>query len=138
MLKLFQFLSMLTVACLLLAACEETGPNASGKTVIVTPAIQGNSATLSVGDTLEIQIPTIPTEGFEWEAQDLDTAILVQEGLAAYTADSSPDAAGGVVRLRFTAVGAGNTSLNLLYVNSPADGSPALSSNSFGMTVEVK
>lgn len=138
MLKLFQFLSMLIVVCLLLTACEETGQSSTGKTVVVTPAIKGNSATLNVGDTLDIQIPTIPTAGYEWEVQDFDTAVLVQEGSAVYSADTSPNSAGGVVTLRFNAVGAGSTSINLLYVNSSSDVALSTSLNSFSMTVEVK
>ncbi|MGE5123551.1 MAG: protease inhibitor I42 family protein [Acidobacteriaceae bacterium] len=138
MFKLLHYLSVLALVCLLLTACEQTGQSTSGKTVIVTPAIEGNSAILNVGDTLELHIPTIPTAGYEWEVQGLDTNILLQEGSAVYTADTDANAAGGIVSLRFTAIAAGNTSLNLLYVNSPSDGSPAMSSKSFGMAVEVK
>lgn len=138
MFKLLHYLSVLALVCLLLTACEQTGQSTSGKTVIVTPAIEGNSAILNVGDTLELHIPTIPTAGYEWEVQGLDTNILLQEGSAVYTADTDANAAGGIVSLRFTAIAAGNTSLNLLYVNSPSDGSPAMSSKSFGIAVEVK
>jgi predicted secreted protein len=127
------FILLITVF-LLLTACVSSDSSIGGKTVVITPAIKGNSANLNVGDTLEIQIPTIPTEGFEWVAQDLDTNILVQEGSAAYTEDASPNSAGGIVTLIFKAVGAGQTNLNLLYVNP----STSLSSDSFGMVVEVK
>jgi predicted secreted protein len=127
------FILLITI-CLLLSACVRGDSNTGGKTVVITPAIQGNSASLNVGDTLEIQIPTIPTEGFEWLAQDLDTKILVQEGSAAYTEDSSPNSSGGIVTLIFKAVGAGQTNLTLLYVNPTS----SLSSDSFGMLVEVK
>jgi len=115
---------MLAGVCLLLTGCAEADQNATGRTVIVTPAIKGNSATLNVGDMLEIQIPTIPIAGYEWEVQDLDANILLQEGSAIYTADPDPNAVGGIVSLRFKAVTVGNTSLNLLYVSSPSDGSP--------------
>jgi predicted secreted protein len=125
---------LLIIIYLLLTACVGGDSSTGGKTVVITPAIKGNSATLNVGDTLEIQIPTIPMEEFEWVAQDLDTNILVQEGSAAYTEDASPNSAGGIVTLIFKAVGAGQTNLNLLYVNP----STSLSSDSFGMVVEVK
>jgi predicted secreted protein len=138
MFKITQFLTVLTGVCLLLTACGGAIPGAEGATVVITPAIKGNSASLNVGDTLEIQIPTIPTAGYEWEAQDLDTSILIQEGSAVYTEDSSPNSAGGIVTLRFNAVGAGNTTLNLLYVNSSVSGDLSLSKNSFSVTVEVK
>ena len=138
MFKFTQYLPIMALACLLLASCAENNPGIEGKTVIITPAIKGNSAVLNVGDTLEIRIPTIPTAGFEWQAQDLNTNILVQQGSAVYTEDSSPNSAGGTVTLVFKAVGSGKVNLNLLYVNTPSNGSPNLSSNSFGMVVEVR
>lgn len=138
MFKFTQFITMMTAVCLLLTACGGVDPTSGAKTVVITPAIKGNSASLNVGDTLEIHMPTIPTDGFEWEAQDLDTTILLQEGSAVYTQDSSPNSAGGIVTLIFKAVGVGNTTLNLLYVNSSSNETPSVSSNSFSMTVEVK
>jgi inhibitor of cysteine peptidase len=138
MFKITQFFTVIAGFCLLLTACGGLVPGAEGNTVVITPAVKGNSASLKVGDTLEIQIPTIPTAGFEWQAQDLDTTILQQEGSAVYTEDASPNSAGGIVTLRFTAVGAGNTTLNLLYVNSSVSGDLSLSKNSFSVTVEVK
>ncbi len=134
--KITQLITITSTFCLLLAACATAG--ADPKTVVVTPAIKGNSASLNVGDTLEVQIPTIPTKGFEWQPQKLDTSILKQEGSAVYTADTSPNAAGGMVTLKFIAVGAGTANLQLLYINSQSSTLPSLSSNSFGMVVEVK
>jgi predicted secreted protein len=133
-----QNLAILALACLLLTSCAENSLGIEGKTVVITPAIKGNSAVLNVGDTLEIRIPTIPTSGFEWVAQDLNTDILVQQGSAVYNEDSSPNSAGGTVTLVFKAVGSGQLNLNLLYVNSPSNEGLALSKNSFGMLVEVK
>ena len=138
MIKFTQYLTIIALACLLLTSCAENTPGIEGKTVIITPAIKGNSAVLNVGDTLEIRIPTIPTAGFEWQAQDLNTNILVQQGSAVYTEDSSPNSAGGTVTLVFKAVGSGKENLNLLYVNTPSNGALAMSKDSFGMLVEVK
>jgi predicted secreted protein len=136
--KFTQLLTVMTAINLLLTACAEAASSAGGKTIIVTPAVRGNSASLNVGDSLEIQIPTIPKEGFEWEAQDLDTTILVQEGSAVYTADSDPNSAGGIVTLRFTAVGAGTINLTLLFMNAASSEGLSWSKDSFGMSVEVK
>lgn len=136
--KLAQILSVLTVVCLILAACSVSGTINEGKTVVVTPAIKGNTESLNVGDILEIKLPTIPTEGFEWQTQDLDTKILLQEGEATYIKDTDPNSAGGIVTIIFKAVGAGKTNLNLFYVDASSAGAPALSKNSFGMVVEVK
>lgn len=107
------------------------------ETIIITPGIKGNSAVLDEGDTLEVQIPTIPSEGYEWQVRDLDTSILVQEGEATYAADTSPDSAGGIVTLRFNAVGPGKTTLSLEYTNASTTDGPAFSKDTFGMTVTV-
>lgn len=140
--KITRFLTVTIVACLFLTACVATVPDAGeepkGEIVVITPAIKGNSASLNVGDILEVQIPTIPTEGFVWLVQNLDTNILVQEGVAEYVKDSDTNSAGGIVTLRFKAVGIGKTNLSLLYVKSASGETPSLSSNSFGMAVEVK
>jgi hypothetical protein len=85
MLKFSQFLTIITTVCIFLSASGRNVSSIMGKAVDITPAIKGNSASLNVGDTLVIQIPTIPTAGFEWKAQDLNTAILLQEGSAGYT-----------------------------------------------------
>jgi predicted secreted protein len=138
MLIFTRFLTIITAVCLELTACGRSISSTGGKTVVITPAIKGNSASLNVGDTLEIQIPTIPTAEFDWEVQDLDTTILLQEGSAEYTEDASQNSAGGIVTLIFKAVGIGKTTLNLLYINSSSNEAPSLSTNSFGMIVEVK
>jgi len=133
-----QFLLFLLSACILQTAFLGNVSGSAGKTVIITPAITGNSVSLNVGDILEIQIPTIPVDGFEWVVQDLDTAILNQEGSAVYAADTSPNSAGGVATLKFKAVNAGTTTLNLLYASLSSGEMPGLSADSFGMMVEVK
>ena len=112
--------------------------NTEGETIIITPAIRGNSAVIKIGDILKIKIPTIPTEGFEWRVKDLDKNILKQEGGAVYTENTDPDSAGGIVTLSFKAVGKGLTDLNLEYASLESAEGLSLSKNTFGMTVEVK
>ena len=129
--------ALIVILSTLLSACAGSSTS-EGKTVVVTPAIKGNSASLNVGDTLEIQIPTIPKEGFDWVVQDIDTAILQQVGEAVYTADTSPNSAGGVTNLKFNAISPGNTVVSLLYSNTSTGVSPSLSANSFSVVVEVK
>jgi inhibitor of cysteine peptidase len=136
--KIGKSLAIIVGLSILITGCGGSASGNGEKTVIVTPAITGNSANLNVGDTLEIQLPTIPTPGFDWQTQDLDTTILVQEGSTVYTKDSSPNSAGGIVTLKFTAIAAGKTTLTLLYVSASSIDTPSLSSNSFSMTVEVK
>ncbi len=91
---------------------------------------------MQVGDTLEVRLPTIPQEGFSWKVQDLDTKILKQDGEAVYVEDDGVNAAGGTTTLRFKAVGAGSTELILIFASSP-DASPAMSAQSFSVSVEV-
>jgi predicted secreted protein len=108
------------------------------KILVITPSIKGQSVSLHLGETFEVQIPTIPTDGFEWEPQNLDPSILVEVGKPVYTADSSPNAAGGIVTLTFKSVGAGKTTLTLLYLRPAVNGVASLYKNSFGVTIEVK
>lgn len=123
---------------IIFTSCATTDPSSEGQTIIVTPAIKGNSAILTVGDILEVQIPTIPSIGFDWQVQKLDTSILIQTGNAVYSEDTSPNSAGGITTLRFQAVGIGKTNLTLIYAQSPSSNSQTFSKRSFGMAVEVK
>ena len=138
MTKFNKVLTVMAAVCLYLAACGSNASSTAGKTVVITPAIKGNSTKLSVGDTLEVRLPTIPAAGFEWQAQDLDTKILEEVGNSEYIADTSPNSAGGAVILKFKAVGIGTTTLNLLYATSTTDEASAMSSSSFSLAVEVK
>ncbi len=119
---------------------DDNPPTSDGKTVIVTPDIEPTSAVLQVGDTLEVQIPTIPSEGYEWVVTEIDLSILEQVGSAEYKADTSPDSAGGIVTFMFTAVGKGQTSLVLEYVTDVSldDSDVKMSVDSFGVLVDVE
>ena len=112
------------------------------KVVVVRPAIRGVSATLKVGDTLVVEIPTIPAPGWTWVPEQLDTKVLEQIGQAEYTAGTAANDAGGIFRITFRAVGKGNISLTLIYVNTPVldpgQAAPSLSAQSFGMSVIVE
>jgi predicted secreted protein len=91
---------------------------------------------MQVGDTLEVRLPTIPQEGFTWRVQDLDSKILKQDGEAVYVEDDGVNAAGGTTTLRFKALKAGSSTLTLIFAGS-VDGSPEMSAQSFGVSVEV-
>jgi predicted secreted protein len=136
--KNYHFLITVMVLSLFLSACTSNVSAPGSNTIVVTPAINGNSVSMKVGDVLEIQIPTLPTPGYEWRVQDTADKILLQNGSAVYTEDSSPDSAGGITSLKFGATQTGTTTLVLLYSNSPSNGEPALSSNSFSIVVDVK
>jgi predicted secreted protein len=134
--KLLLTLTALLLLSIPLAACNGAEPTPEAKLVVVEPAIKPVSASLQVGDTLEVRLPTIPQEGFSWKVQDLDTKILKQDGEAVYVEDDGVNAAGGTTTLRFKAVGAGSTELILIFASSP-DASPAMSAQSFSVSVEV-
>ncbi|HPS41219.1 MAG TPA: protease inhibitor I42 family protein [Anaerolineaceae bacterium] len=112
------------------------------KVVVVQPAIRGVSATLKVGDTLVVEIPTIPAPGWTWVPEDLNTKVLEQVGQAEYTAGTAANDAGGIFCITFRAVGKGNISLTLIYLNTPiqepGQAGPSLSAQSFGMSVIVE
>lgn len=154
--KFTKLLVVMTAACFLLIACgaeenlvhptpkktEENLVHPTPKKIeeeplVVTPGIKENLVNLKVGGTFEIQIPTIPTAGFEWEPEDLDTTILLQEGGANYVADTSSNSAGGIVTLKFKAIGPGKTTLNLIYTQPSGNGTPSFSKNSLAVTVNV-
>ncbi len=120
------------------ATTSPTAGNTPENALVITRDMNGKSFNLHIGDTFEIQLATIPMPGFEWTPQDLDTAVLLQQGRPIYTADTTPNSAGGIVTLRFKAVGAGKTHLTLLYLHAAENGLPALYNNSFGVTIEVK
>jgi predicted secreted protein len=120
------------------ATISPTPGNPAEKTLVITRTMNGKSFTLHIGDSFEIQLATIPMTGFEWTPQNLDTTILLQQGRPIYTADTTPNSAGGIVTLRFKAVGAGKTHLTLLYLHAAENGLPALYNNSYGVTIEVK
>jgi predicted secreted protein len=115
---------------------------AEGTTVmigaVVTAAREAKSVSVRVGDTLEIQIPSIPTAGFKWEPKDLDTSILTPLGDPVFEADSASAGAGGITTLKFKVVGAGITTLTLIYASASKNGLPSMYKDSFGMTVEAK
>ncbi len=120
------------------ATTSPTAGNTNENALVITRDMNGKTFNLKVGDTFEIQLATIPMPGFEWTPENPDTTILLQEGKAVYQADSSPNSAGGIVTLKFKAVGAGKTNLILLYLHAAQNGAPALYNSSFGVNIEVK
>jgi predicted secreted protein len=133
---IFQALFALILLAIPLAACNQVEPTPQGKLIVVEPAIKPVSASLQVGDTLEVRLPTIPNDGFSWQVQDLDSAILKQDGEAVYVGDDGVNAAGGTTTLRFRALKAGSSTLILIFAGS-VDGSPEMSAQSFSDSVEV-
>jgi len=105
---------------------------------VITKDMKGKTISLKVGDTFEINIRTIPTPGFKWEVNKLDTTILLELGDPVFNADSNPTSIGGTVVVKFKVVGAGTTPLTLIYVGTSQNGGPSLYKDSFGVTIEAK
>ena len=84
--KFSQVLTITTALLVLLTACAGGAPGTDGKTVVVTPAIKGNSAILNAGDKLEVQLPTIPKARQRAEsARDGPTRDIPNPGVRAKT-----------------------------------------------------
>lgn len=115
-----------------------TVTNGEAKTLIITPSPTGNSANLAVGDTLVIEIPTMQEEDYQWVVKDFDPNILEQIGAAEYIDD--PDAAdgGGITRVEFKALSAGELTLSLEYTNANADTAESISKDTFSVQVIVE
>jgi inhibitor of cysteine peptidase len=74
------------------------------------------------GQTLIITLESNPTTGFRWEVARVDASVLQQQGEAEYNASDSKEpplvGAGGTETLRFKAMKAGQTTLELIYHRS--------------------
>jgi len=83
--------------------------------VKLTETDAGSTVEMNVGDMLEVLLEGNPTTGYDWEMASGDAAVLEQLGASTYKADSDLMGAGGQVTLRFKAVAAGQTTLQLVY-----------------------
>jgi inhibitor of cysteine peptidase len=85
----------------------------------LTAADNGRTVAVEQGQVLVISLASNPTTGYLWEVQEVDGAILRQEGEAEYVASDSGQTplagAGGTETFRFRAEGSGETQLTLVY-----------------------
>ncbi len=121
----------MTIIALSLAAC-----GMGSTTITLTDQDEGRAVELRSGDRLEVTLSGNPTTGYNWAALPLDKPILKQIGEPEFKADSSALGAGGKITLRFEAVSAGQTALQLAYRRSWETGvSPA---KTFRVNILVK
>ncbi len=78
----------------------------------------GSRIQLQKGQTLVVELEHNPSTGYNWEAVDLDQAVLKQVGEPEFEAESDLLGAPGTLTLRFEAAGAGETELSLVYHRS--------------------
>ncbi len=97
----------------------------------------GNEVTLTVGEKMQINLEANPTTGYEWEVAEVDEKVLRETGTVYKPDSDSSDMVGngGKEILTFEAVGAGKTTLRLIY-HQPWDEAPP--AETFLVTVIVK
>jgi predicted secreted protein len=97
------------------AAAQIEGPGAAG-VVRIDGSYNGGSVQLTAGQELEVVLEGNPTTGFQWEVGSADAAVLRQTGDWDFAPSSDLTGAGGLVTLHFKAVAAGETLLQLVYL----------------------
>lgn len=106
-------LSMAALLSLLLAGTAGCSPP---KEVKLGTEDNGRQIELRRGQTLVITLEANPTTGYTWEVREpSEERILRQAGEAEFQPQSELMGAPGVQILRFEAVSAGQTTLNLVY-----------------------
>ncbi len=84
--------------------------------IALTAKDDGATADVTVGDLLQVSLAGNPTTGYTWEAAPApDAAVLAQLGDAQFAPESNLDGAPGTMTLMFKAIGAGKTTLTLVY-----------------------
>ena len=106
------------------------------KTVEVGKDATGRQLKLEIGDELAISLHGNPTTGYMWEVDRVDAAILQQVGQAEFHPQSELLGAPGVQILRFKAISAGETSLELAYRRGWEKNTPPLDRYVIALTVE--
>jgi inhibitor of cysteine peptidase len=129
--------SLVTLLILLLVALTvATGCSSQQQEVKASIDDAGRKVQLDKGQTLAVTLEGNPTTGYSWEvAEPLDEQVLRQVGEAEFKAESEALGAGGVQILRFEAVNAGQTTLNLVYHRSWEEGVEPLETYSLQIVV---
>lgn len=135
MLRRFIIVGQLLILVELMSACA-TGQTSGGATTQLSEADNGRALDLRVGDTVAVRLPGNPTTGYQWELAEADEAIIRQLGEPEVTPASSALGRGGTIALRFETVGAGQTTLRLIYRRPfEPDAAPA---QSFEVSIAVR
>ncbi len=115
-LRLFLLLVGLGAVMLVLTTC------APGDVVKIGVDSNGGSVELKSGQALAVTLESNPSTGYAWVVDEVDPALLRQEGDAEYQPDKTAGenivGAGGTETFRFSAIAAGETTLKLVYRRS--------------------
>ncbi|NJL05247.1 MAG: protease inhibitor I42 family protein [Chloroflexaceae bacterium] len=117
----------------MLAACGGNPPPAPTS---LTAADSGRDVTLQVGAELVLTLEGNPTTGYEWQVEQVDAAVLAQQGEPEYTAAATMPGSSGVFVFRFTAQAAGSTPLVLGYSRPFEPDTPPIEEFTVQITVE--
>jgi len=129
--RFYIFLTSLAILLILATACS--GPQYA----VLTSADNGNKVAVRVGGQVIIRLNANPSNGYTWEAKDLDTTMFQQVGDAVFTS-SSPGlvGSGGNLVISFNTLKPGSSTLTLVYHRPWEIGvNPA---NTFSVTVTIK
>jgi inhibitor of cysteine peptidase len=128
-----EFLTVLLLAILFVAV------RCAAVEVQVNESHNGSQRELNRGQVLVIALASNPTTGFRWQVAEIDPAVLRQSGDAAYESSDKTGllvGAGGTETFRFETLGAGKTTLKLIYRRSwEKDAPPA---KTFSVTIAVR
>jgi inhibitor of cysteine peptidase len=100
---------------------------------VYTADDDGTSIVLEPGESFSVVLPGNATTGYSWQVEGIDAAIL-SAAEPVYVSDSELVGAGGVYTFTFTAAGAGETELRLVYLRPWEQVEPL---QTFTMTVTV-
>lgn len=107
---MLRYLALLALTLPLLGACSVSGDDGS-----LRDDAHGTTQTVRHGEEIVVRLRGNPTTGYTWYIANVEEAVLRQVGDADFDPDSDADGSGGIVTLRFEAVGRGATSLDLVY-----------------------
>jgi inhibitor of cysteine peptidase len=132
---MFYSIVLFVFALLSMMALSARGPSVQ-KPTRLSEGDAGRTVELHAGDKLEVSLKGNPTTGYQWEMAVVDAAVLKLVGEPEFNPDSSALGAGGKVTLRFEAVAAGQTILQLIYHRSFEKNVPPI--KTFKATVVIK
>lgn len=96
-----------------------TASCSSADSVNVDATSNGKQIELKTGQTLVVTLESNPSTGYAWAIAQVDESLLQSQGEAEYQEKSTGGerlvGAGGAETLRFTALAAGKTTLELVY-----------------------
>jgi inhibitor of cysteine peptidase len=101
----------------------------------LTESDSGKSIEIKLGTSIILHLNGQPSTGYTWIVDEVNSSILIQEGEPQYTASSNLRGAEEVMVWKFQSVGAGSTSLKLIYTRAFEKDQPPL--KTFELAIEV-